>query len=56
MELKFKNSNMTCIQIVQIDQESKKYIMEQINGFLKTAVNTQLPLQLLRKVTEEYIL
>ena len=28
MELKFKNSNMTCIQIVQIDQESKKYIMD----------------------------
>lgn len=28
MELKFKNSNMTCFQIVQIDQESKKYIMD----------------------------
>ena len=26
MELKFKNSNMTCFQIVQIDQESKKSI------------------------------
>ncbi|MEG3142065.1 hypothetical protein SD436_01285 [Streptococcus sp. 2A/TPW/M5] len=29
---------------------------KQINGFLKTAINTQLPLQLLRKVMEEYIL
>ena len=28
MELKFKNSNMTCFQIVQIDQESKKYVMD----------------------------
>lgn len=28
MELKFKNSRMMCFQIVQIDQESKKYIMD----------------------------
>ena len=28
MELKFKNSSMTCFQIVQLDQESKKYIMD----------------------------
>lgn len=28
MELKFKNSNMMCFQIVQIDQESKKYVMD----------------------------
>ena len=28
MELKFKNSSMTCYQIVQIDQESKKYVMD----------------------------
>ena len=28
MELKFKNSRMSCFQIVQIDQESKKYIMD----------------------------
>lgn len=28
MELKFKNSNMTCFQIVQLDQELKKYIMD----------------------------
>lgn len=28
MELKFKNSSMTCFQIVQIDQESKKYVMD----------------------------
>ena len=28
MELKFKNSNMTCFQIVSTDQESKKYIMD----------------------------
>ena len=80
MELKFKNSSMTCFQIVQLDQESKKYIMDTSTmspksyywGF-KTdtitvgmveieknnnqfAINTQLPLQLLRKVMEEYIL
>ena len=28
MELKFKNSSMMCFQIVQIDQESKKYVMD----------------------------
>ena len=28
MELKFKNSNMMCFQIVQIEQESKKYVMD----------------------------
>lgn len=28
MELKFKNSSMTCFQIVRTDQESKKYIMD----------------------------
>ena len=28
MELKFKNSSMTCFQIVQIAQESKKYVMD----------------------------
>ena len=28
MELKFKNSRMMCFQIVQIDQESKKYVMD----------------------------
>lgn len=28
MELKFKNSSMMCFQIVQIDKESKKYVMD----------------------------
>ena len=28
VELKFKNSSMMCFQIVQIDQESKKYVMD----------------------------
>ena len=28
MELKFKNSSMMCFQIVQIEQESKKYVMD----------------------------
>ena len=28
MELKFKNSSMMCFQIVQVDQESKKYVMD----------------------------
>ena len=28
MELKFKNSSMMCFQIVQINQESKKYVMD----------------------------
>ena len=28
VELKFKNSSMMCFQIVQVDQESKKYVMD----------------------------
>ena len=28
MELRFENSRMSCFQIVQLDQESKKYIMD----------------------------
>ena len=28
LELKFKNSSMMCFQIVQINQESKKYVMD----------------------------
>ena len=28
VELKFKNSSMMCFQIVQIEQESKKYVMD----------------------------
>ncbi|MFS9054767.1 hypothetical protein [Streptococcus oralis] len=28
MKLKFKNSSMMCFQIVQIDKESKKYVMD----------------------------
>ena len=28
VELKFKNSSMMCFQIVQIDKESKKYVMD----------------------------
>lgn len=28
MELKFKNSSIMCFQIVQIDKESKKYVMD----------------------------
>jgi len=28
LELKFKNSSMMCFQIVQIEQESKKYVMD----------------------------
>lgn len=28
MELKFKNSSMMCFQIVQINHESKKYVMD----------------------------